>query len=150
MGTFTITTTITGRVNGRTLNVENTFELEDVSKVITDDGYVGVGSSGVGNTFQASALGVRGQHAENSVAFACFVPTTAYATQVVLGEGVNPRYINAALAPMVFHHGEDWNGSINAATSTPPANPTAEITYFSFRPYTPFEYRAIALLKPVS
>lgn len=150
MGTFTITTTITGRINGRTLNVENVFELEEVARVITDDGYVGAGEGGLGLTFQASALGVRGQHAENSVAFACFAPTNPYATQVVLHDGTNPQYINAALAPMIFHHGEDWNGSINSATSTPPADPTLEISYFAFRPYTPFEYRAIALLKPVS
>lgn len=148
MGTFTITTTITGRINGRTLNVENVFELEDVARVITDDGYAFAGSSGA--TFQASALGVRGQHAENSVAFACFAPTTPYATQTSLRENANAYYINAALAPIVFHHGEDWNGSVNAATSLPPADPTAEITYFVFHPYTPFEYRAIALLKPVS
>lgn len=148
MADFTITTTITGSVNGQALNIENEFVLEDVVSVILDQGSVTGGGSGF--TFQASSLGVRGQHAENSVAFACFAPTTPYATQVVAQDGATPRYTVAAMAPMIYHHGEDWNGSINGATSTPPADPTSEITGFSFNPITPFEYRAIALLKPVS
>lgn len=148
MADFTITTTLTGSVNGQALNIEHEFVLEDVTSVILDQGYATATSSGT--TFQASSLGVRGQHAENSVAFACFAPTTPYASQVALTDGVTARYVTAALAPLVYHHGEDWNGSINGATSTPPANPTNEISGFAFHPLTPFEYRAIALLKPVS
>ena len=148
MADFTVTTTITGSVNGQALNIEHEFVLEDVTSVIFDQGYATATSSGT--TFQASSLGARGQHAENSVAFACFAPTTPYATQVALADGGTPRHISAALAPLVYHHGEDWNGSINGATSLPPADPTSEITGFRFHPLTPFEYRAIALLKPVS
>lgn len=148
MADFTITTTITGSVNGQALNIENEFVLEDVVSVILDQGYATATASGT--TFQASSIGVRGQHAENSVAFACFAPTTPYATQVALVDGGTPRYVTAALSPMIYHHGEDWNGSINAATSLPPADPTGEITGIRFQPLSPFEYRAIALLKPVS
>ena len=150
MGTFTITTTIIGTVNGQSLSVENTFELEDVVSAIQDVGYAQLNSTGQVATFVAAGLGSRGKHDYSSVAFACFVPTTPYFTKVGLYDGTATRTHYSGMGPMIYHHGEDFNGSIGNGTGTPANDPTDEIVYFNLIPATPFEYRAIALLKPVS
>lgn len=148
MADFTITTTITGSVNGQALTVEHDFTLEDVVSAIEDRGYIQGGAPH--QTLNAGVYGQRGQHQENSVAYACFFATTPYAAQVVFNTGGTPLYSGAAMGPFVIHHGEGFNGSIGSATSLPPADPSSEITNVSFAGLTPYEYRSIALIKPVS
>lgn len=150
MGTFTITTTLQGTVNGQPFNVENVFELEDVAKVIVDAGYAQNNSTGQVLTFVANGLGSRGLHDYDSVAFACFAPTTPYFTKMTLYDGTNSRAHYCGMAPMVYHHGEDFNGSMGSGTGTPANDPSDEIASFQILPAVPFEFRAIALLKPVS
>jgi hypothetical protein len=150
MADFTITVSLSGTINGRTLTVENTFTLTSVQQVIQDEGYVSGYNGAV--LFSEATGGNRGQHAENGVAFLCVMPTTPYATQVQLVNSSGPTsvYVNAGMTPMIYHHGEDFNGAIASSTTGTPGTPSNEINSYTFYPYTPFEYRAIALIKPVS
>jgi hypothetical protein len=69
MADFTITTTLTGNVNGRAIAVEHTYTLEDITHVVEDAGVVTPGAAL--RTLQTDAQG-RGYHVENAPKFVAF------------------------------------------------------------------------------
>lgn len=149
MADFTITTTITGSVNGRALSIEHTYTVDDVVDVIED---VMTCRKGVGvATFNTSGQG-RGYHIQNAPKFVCIAPQANGngILNITLTGGAGVTTDVSGTVPLVFHHGEDWNGSANGDALTTIPDPDEDAEIFEVVPRTSFEARSIALFKPVS
>lgn len=150
MADFTITTTITGNVNGKALSIEHTYTVEDVTHVIEDAALVAAGKPV--STFQNLTEG-RGYHVQLAPKFMAFgLQQAANGTMFIGTSGVNvPEMTIIGNSPMSIHHGEDFDGNIDyAPASTTPPDPAADIETVQITGRAPFEIRGIALLKPVS
>lgn len=149
MADFTIATTLTGSINGRALSITHTYEVEDVIDVIED---VMTCRKGVSTaTFNTNAEG-RGYHIQNAPAFVCIAPQSNGngIMNIDLTGGAAITTDVSGNAPLVFHHGEDWNGSANGDALTTIPDPDEDAEIFEIVPRTSFEARSIALFKPVS
>lgn len=151
MADFTITTTITGTVNGQAISNTHTYTVEDVTHVIEEAALVGPGKA-LG-TFQNGVEG-RGYHTENGPKFMAFgfqQPANGTAVFTHSASLNDATIVLAGSVPFSIHHGEDFDGSCDAApASTTPPDPTGDITAAIIQGRVLFELRAIALFKPVS
>ncbi len=148
MADFTITTTITGTVNGRALSNTHTYTVEDVIDVIEDGGVVN-GHETL-STFVISEG--RGYHKQNAPAFACIAPLANGngLLNINMGGVADAIVDMTAAVPLVYHHGEGWNGSGSASAGGTILDPDQDAIAFTIRARTAFEFRSIGLFKPVS
>lgn len=149
MAEFTITTTLAGNVNGRTIAVEHTYTLADITHVIEDAGVVEAGAPV--RTLQNDAQR-RGFHVENAPKFVAIAFQQAVAGKALCttsgASGVDIMFVGNA--PLSIHHGEDFDGNMDAnATGTPP-DPAEDLEAMLLYGFASYEYRAIGLFKPVS
>lgn len=149
MADFTITTTITGTVNGQAISNTHTYTVEDVTHVIEESALVGPGKTLT--TFQNAVEG-RGYHTENAPKFMAFGFQQAVNGTIKFGTTALdvPELVLVGTAPVIIHHGEDFDGNMDSEASTTPPNPTEDVVSLDVQARAPFELRAIALFKPVS
>lgn len=149
MGTFTITTTLAGNVNGRTIAVEHTYTLADITHVIEDAGVVAPGATV--RTMHTDAQR-RGYHVENAPKFVAFAFQQAVSGNLLCStSGSNDcNVMLVGNAPVSIHHGEDFNGNMDSDPGGTPLDPAADLEAVTLYGVAPYEYRAIGLFKPVS
>jgi hypothetical protein len=149
MADFTITTTLTGNVNGRAIAVEHTYTLEDITHVVEDSGVVAPGAAL--RTLQTDAQG-RGYHVENAPKFVAFAFQQAMSGKVLCttSGASSCEILLAGNVPMAIHHGENFDGNMDSDPGGTPPDPSEDLEALTFLGVAPYEFRTIALFKPVS
>lgn len=159
MATFTVTTTVTGTVNGRSISATNTFTIADIVHVVEDASEftcaVGTGNSLVPiMNNSASSTYRRGLYAENGPALMAFAVTNAGGVARLhhdhdAGDGSSYTFHTGGL-PSLFHHSGTFDGSVNGDGGPTIPDPTGNVTTYGVQPVTSVGVRAFALLKAVS
>lgn len=157
MATFTVTTTITGTANGRSIDISNTYTVDDIAHVIEEASEFGFPQLAATTAFDMLNKDTgnprRGLFSENGPAlFAFFVSNTGGAVR--LGHQFGPSDVGYTLhmggVPSLFFHSGTFDGQVNADAGPAIPDPTGNITHYTIMPVTAASVRAFALLKPVS
>lgn len=156
MATFTIKTTITGTVGGRSIDVSNTYTVPDVIQVVEEadempDRYL---ASGDYVTMNAQAnIERRGlmQHSGPAL-YAVQVGNPGGLMRLGHGFGVSDMAFSVHLGgiPTVFHYSDQFQGHVGQDGGPSIPDPDGNLTRLSVQTSTSILFRAFALLKPVS
>lgn len=159
MATFTVTTTITGTVNGRSISATNTFTIADIVHVVEDASEFTCASNQSNTQYSimnksTSSTYRRGLYDENGPALMAFAVTNAGGVARLhhdhdAGDGSSYTFHTGGL-PSLFHHSGTFDGSVNGDGGPTIPDPTGNVTAYGVQPVTSVGIRAFALLKAVS
>jgi hypothetical protein len=157
MATFTIKTTITGTVGGRSIDVSNTHTVADVLHVVEEASEMPLSQGEVTPqyvTLNNSANTVRrGLNLYSGPsAYAVVVGNQGGSAQIAhkfgVSDSVNTLHLGGV--PTVFHYSDQFQGQVGGDAGPAIADPDGNLNAISVFPTTSILFRAFALYKPVS
>lgn len=155
MATFTIKTTVTGTVGGRSIDISNTYTVADIVHVSEEASTVTITPINEPITVlnKSSQTPRRGYHIYNGpVLYAIQVSGTGNLVQVDhrMGVGIAPPTMHIGTVPSVFHYSDQFNGHGNNDSGPSIPDPDENLLALEIKPSTSATLRAYALYKPVS